>query len=1013
MMFTIGIFLFFLLKINLIQGNEVSKPIEVIQSYDLIQKWNDLYKNDPHNQENTYQLGESYYKLHDFRSAKIYYKKTLELNPDHTDALLRLSYLSLWEGDLEAAEEGFQKILKAHPDYKDAQEGLLKTTERKRDLNKKNKDFLGPEEEAKKLTLEKKPDDTEENLVNKALKTSDLNQAILLWTKLYEKYPEKSEYSYRLGESYAQKKDYIQAEFFLQQALNLDPSNTDALLRLSYVYLWQDKKGLAIAGFQKILETHPDYEDAIEGLKKAYTSKESYHEEGGSFYEKELVQEALHTQDADQAIEIWLELFHAFPQKSEYSFHLGTLYAEKKDYETAEKYLIQSLEADKENMDALLKLSYVYLWQNKKELAIEGFQKILESHPEYQEAKEGLEKAYASDEKEEGPKKVSLYEQELLETAKQAKSPDEALEIWLKLHNEFPKKAEYSYQVGESYSKKKDFKQAEIYLKKSLELDPDNNDALLRLSYVYLWQEKFKEAIAGFEKILKKDPDYQDAKDGLKKANEQQLAKNEKKDEKPKRTKEEERRIECAKALDKRSILDLEFLVWRLLLCDYPNDPEYLYNTGKVAAWIGRFRMAERYLRESLCNKGFRDDALLKLGYLYLLLERWDESYESLALLLDRNPEYGDAYLALARLDFRTRFFCRARNAYHNAYLFIKGKYDKNIAWREYYDTRLLLEPSIRLTEKYAQELEKDLETKEEAARRYVWLNEARYQVALKEGLIGYQEVGAGYEREKNLANGLNNFYVHTFRSTTGLDYFYSPMAKLTAGVTFKEASNRGDPIYKFQNAIRVEPWCGVDLRKIWHHSSLNYYRDSFIVKNFQEIFSFFLARDNFDFFYEYQALPLAQFAGASGYYRKYHDDIRNDEGRGRFWLQTTFPKYKENFVIRYQFEIGGFRETETDYYSFKKQWEHLAKIYYWRSWSWLDYAEIAYQHGWRSSRDLNQPINAVFFLKKQFINTNRVTMQIRKVFRSSRDVNFEALYYWDTAGYRAFALRGDYRWIF
>jgi hypothetical protein len=544
-----------------------------------------------------------------------------------------------------------------------------------------------------------------------------------------------------------------------------------------------------------------------------------------------------------------------------------------------------------------------------------------------------------------------------------------------------------------------------------LEIEPKNADALLRLSYIHLWEKDIKTAVEGFEKILKDHPNYTDASAGIKEAQEMQ-ASLEKKPER-KRSVTEQARIDHAKEMEKKQLLGEAFSFWYGLFLDYPNDAEYTYNTGKVASWIGKWNLAKKLLYASLDKSQYKEDALIWLGNIYLQLRKWPQAYATLCKVTREAPKRGEGWLALGRTQFKTRRFKAAKKSFSKAYKYINDPQDNEIVRRELFDTRLLVDPSLRFTERYGQELEKDLQTKLEAARRYTWQNEARYQCALTSRIIAYQEAAAGYEREKNLAAGVNNFYVHTYRSTTGMDWFYNPNYKFSVGCTVRKAINEGHPLFYFRNRVVGEPWVGSDFRNVKHIVTCGFLRDSFIYKNFQKNYSAFLLRNNVEALYQYQNFPFGQYIGISGYYRKYKDNIRNDERRGRVWMQTAFPRFQENWVLRYQFEIGGFRRSDTDYYSFRSQWEHIAKLYYWNSWPWLDYAEIGYQRSWRSSRDLNQPINTVFFLPKQFIHTNRVTLVLRKILKQGMDSNFEGLYYWDTAGYKAIAFRADVRWIF
>lgn len=703
----------------------------------------------------------------------------------------------------------------------------------------------------------------------------------------------------------------------------------------------------------------------------------------------------------------WEILLKLEPTNSNFNYQLAGLLIKKGDYTQAIYHLKKALESRPDNVDARLRLSYIYLWEGKYAEAEKGFEEVLKQVPNYTDAKTGLEKAQTqlrNIEIEHNPKEI------IAKPSKENESED-TLEELEQLVREHPDISDYQYRLGTIYVKDHKYTEATQHLQKALELDPKNADALLRLSYIYLWEKNTKTAIEGFEKVLKDHPDYTDAKTGLIKAEE--LEASLEKSKRKKRSEKEKIRIDYARELEKKQLLGEAFSMWYGLYLDYPNDPEYTYNTGKVASWIGKWNLGKKLLCNSLNEKPYRIDALIWLGNIYLQINKWAPAYAVLCTATHEAPKRGEAWLTLGRLEFKTRKFKAAKKSFYKSYNFFEDLEEKGIARRELVDTRIITDPSFRFTERYGQELEKDLQTKREAARRYSWLNEGRFQCALTSQSIAYQEVEAGYEREKNLAADKNNFYAHTYRSTTGIDWFYNPYYKFSVGCTVRKGNNEGHPIFPFRNRVVGQPWVNGIYRNVKHVASCGFLTDSFIYKNFQKNYSAFLLRNTVNGLYQYQNFPFGQYLGISGYYRKYKDAIRNDERRGSVWMQTAFPRFQEHWILRYQFDIGGFRRTDTDYYSFKSQWEHFAKILYWNSWYCLDYFEISYQRSWRSTRDLNQPINTVFFLPKQFIHTNRVTLILRKVLKPNIDSNLEGLYYWDTAGYKAIAFRADVRWIF
>lgn len=680
-----------------------------------------------------------------------------------------------------------------------------------------------------------------------------------------------------------------------------------------------------------------------------------------------------------EKLEIFRQTPYGTPQPgapSEDYYQLGRKSYEERDLDKAKKYFIEVLKKDPKNSDALLMLSYIYLWQKDPENAIKGFEQVLKDHPNYEEAKTGLKQA-----------------QDMLA----GKSKGE----------------EDSFQLGKKFYEEKNLDKAKEYFIEVLKKDPKNSDALLMLSYIYLWQNETEKAIEGFEQILKDHPDYEDAKIGLQKAKDVISGKSEEivKKEKPA---EEQAEIKFIKNLEKNIKFDTAFLQWYRMHCKYPDDLEYVYELGKIASWTGKWFTANKYLHDLLNeDNDFKNSAHLALAQQYILLWRWGKAAYHLSEFLEKDPKSGEGWLARGRMAFINRCFCDAKTYFLHSYYLLDDEDVKAIAWRDFYDTALLLAPSMKIGTLVSEDKEVDSQSEKDSARTTATLYNGRLQLNfLKKGIF-FEEVETGFQRERNLVNGMRNYDVDLTRSTTGITYFYSSNFKFSGGVTIKNGKNQGTPVFPFHQKTTKEPWIAGSFSSASNSASISYAKESYIIKNFQETYSLFLQRNNLDLFLEHQILPLQSFVGISGYERFYLDSIHNKEWRGVVWVTVALPKYYDHFTLRYQFDGGGFKRTDTDYYSFKKQWEHFAIFTYSNYWPWLDLLEIRYLHSWQHSRDLNRPINTTYFLAKQFIFTNKINFMLRKVCKHGLDLEFEGQYYWDTAQYKAYLVKGNVRWIF
>src|SRR5258706_319846 len=153
----------------------------------------------------------------------------------------------------------------------------------------------------------------------------------------------KSEYFLLLGDIYFSKLFIAQAISSFEKSIALDPKNIAAELRLAelslYLKKYQDNDSIDTAGklYQKILETTPDYKDAL--------------------------------------------------------FNLGYIHlVYKLDYENAAKYFNAVCRLDTGDVRAFYNRGLSFEQMKKKDLAEADFRKALQLKPDYELAKEGLKR---------------------------------------------------------------------------------------------------------------------------------------------------------------------------------------------------------------------------------------------------------------------------------------------------------------------------------------------------------------------------------------------------------------------------------------------------------------------------------------------------------------------------------------------------------------------------------------------------------------------------------------------
>jgi tetratricopeptide (TPR) repeat protein len=161
------------------------------------------------------------------------------------------------------------------------------------------------------------------------------------------------------------------------------------------------------------------------------------------------------------------------------------------DFKSAQKNIQTALRLDPDNEDYNVQLAYLYLWSKKTSTAINIFKK----YPQNLDAQKGLAKGYLAEKKWNDAFEV-------LSKLQENNPNDETIKADLAL---------YYFASALDEIKRSDFPLAEKKLERSLELNPQNQDAWIRLAYLYLWQERDQEAA----QIFLRFPNDGDAQAGL------------------------------------------------------------------------------------------------------------------------------------------------------------------------------------------------------------------------------------------------------------------------------------------------------------------------------------------------------------------------------------------------------------------------------------------------------------------------------------------------------------------
>lgn len=198
-----------------------------IQNYtEAVKATNEALKLDNRNDRAYFLKGFCYKEVGDTVKAVEQYQKAVENNPDHVDAYVEMAILYDIKGD-PIAEQYYKNALKVDPDSKEALYGL----------GLHYQDF------------------------------DRLNEAILTYTELVEKYPTHASAYYNMGFiNYEFLNDHNQALRYFNDAVGADPEYVSAIYMRGLCYEALGDVAKAKSEYQFALEKDRGYQLALDGL---------------------------------------------------------------------------------------------------------------------------------------------------------------------------------------------------------------------------------------------------------------------------------------------------------------------------------------------------------------------------------------------------------------------------------------------------------------------------------------------------------------------------------------------------------------------------------------------------------------------------------------------------------------------------------------------------------------------------------------------------------------------------
>jgi len=273
----------------------------------------------------------------------------------------------------------------------------------------------------------------------------------------------------------------------------------EAYIFLAKTYSKLGKLDLAKAEIRKALRYYPNNKKLLEYASNLY----------------------LYANDLNNAIKVLKKLIKLNPKNPRYYYLIGRIYMLKNDFKKAEKYFLKSLDVNPRYDPSIQVLLEHYLTNNMYEKAEKLIEKVLDKNNENVRLLKILYFVYIMENKIDKAQKVLdrigkinpeekkkiIEENEIL--YKKALTSEEFIKNLKALERQNPTDPNILYTLGLVYYLKNNYKQAEDYLKRALEVKKDFRDAYELLLEIYVKQNRLKEAKQILKKLAKINPnDY-------------------------------------------------------------------------------------------------------------------------------------------------------------------------------------------------------------------------------------------------------------------------------------------------------------------------------------------------------------------------------------------------------------------------------------------------------------------------------------------------------------------------
>jgi tetratricopeptide (TPR) repeat protein len=390
-------------------------------------------KNDPKHAAAHYQLGLAYQALGNLQNAESEWREAIRINPDMLEAQRTLALSAMRTGDMNTLEQAATQMIALQPNkpegyalrsisytnqkkYSSAEPDIQKTIEvapnsqlgyvQLGNLEFLKKSYIAAAR-AYRQGLDRDPESTDalRGLMNTFLAQNQVDLAVAVANEQISKAPANSTFYDLLGTTlFRARKDFSGAETALSKAIQLDPKNFDARIKLVQLQAKKGDLNQAIATCQQATKDQPSMPEFYVLLGNLYQSKQDWSGAKAAFEKarelrpgdpvvvRSLADVLLESGgNLDEALALAQSAQRSMPGSPETADTLGWVYYRKGEYVLALTLLQQALKLQQnhdlpDSADIHYHLGLTYEKTAHPALARQHLERALKINPDYSAA---------------------------------------------------------------------------------------------------------------------------------------------------------------------------------------------------------------------------------------------------------------------------------------------------------------------------------------------------------------------------------------------------------------------------------------------------------------------------------------------------------------------------------------------------------------------------------------------------------------------------------------------------